>query len=72
MICSRATKESTPEQEKILGELNTYSKNCEDRNWRPSVYLSLFLEAVRIGAISEILIGGTQYEVYADILETVK
>lgn len=72
MICSRATKESTPEQERILRELNTYSANCEDRNWRPSLYLSIFLEAVRIGAIGEIIIGDTTYEVHADILETVK
>ena len=72
MICSRATKESTPEQERILRELNTYGAKCEDRNWSLSLYLSIFLEAVRIGAIGEITLGDdvVTYEVHADILET--
>lgn len=71
MVCSRATKESTPEQERILRKFNTYSAKCEDRNWRPSLYLSIFLEAVRIGAIGEITLGDVvTYEVHADILET--
>ena len=66
MYKSDRSKISEEDAAKLIEELNYYI----DGNGKVYQYLKVFLACINEGAIKELTIDGTTYELYADILET--
>lgn len=69
MLCKGIVYPLTKEMREALNKVNELAKP-QDKDWRADLYLQAFLEAVQIGAIQELKIDGTTFEVYADTVET--
>ena len=70
MICKSADNKHTEEQRAALDKVNKFSHKLDHANGHTDDFLIAFLEAVRVGAITEIEFQDATYEVHADLLET--
>lgn len=57
-------------ENKAAEMINELNKLAPIGSTSAAAYLKSFIECIRAGAIKEIEIYGTRYELYADILET--
>lgn len=59
-----------PENHPALDKFNDYAHSIGGASEETGKFILYLLEAIREGSIWAITVGGNQYEVYADILES--